>query len=328
MSNERFENARLDKPQAIPPIWLMRQAGRYHRHYQKLRQKHSFMDLCKQPELAAQTALGPIEDFDFDVAILFSDLLFPLAALGMGLHYDPAPRLEWQLTDKTIGRYQPQAEALEALQFQGDAMRATRCLLPKDKSLIGFVGGPWTLFTYAVASRAVTHGALLKQFLQHMVPLLKANIGLQLAGGAEVVMVLDTAAGELAAEQFQHALAPALDELAAAYPQRLAYYSKGTVASHYDALKGPWGGFGFDHRWSLSERLANKRPGLLQGNFDQNLLFADDFNRVLQEWLLPLRALSPQQRRGWVCGLGHGILQHTPERHVRQFVDTIREVFQ
>ena len=83
----RFRNALSRTAQATPPIWLMRQAGRYHRHYQNLRQRHSFMDLCKRPELAAEVALGPVLDFDFDAAILFSDLLFPLEALGMGLQY-------------------------------------------------------------------------------------------------------------------------------------------------------------------------------------------------------------------------------------------------
>src|SRR6266404_8197358 len=87
VGNARFQNALARRAQPAPPIWLMRQAGRYHKHYQALRAKHSFMDLCKQAELAAEVALGPVLDFDFDAAILFSDLLFPLAALGMGLEY-------------------------------------------------------------------------------------------------------------------------------------------------------------------------------------------------------------------------------------------------
>src|SRR5260370_21582895 len=103
IGNERFQNALARRPQCVPPIWMMRQAGRYHRHYQELRQKHSFMDLCKQPELAAQVALGPVMDFDFDAAILFSDLLFPLEALGMGLEYtDHGPQLGWNLNQKSI----------------------------------------------------------------------------------------------------------------------------------------------------------------------------------------------------------------------------------
>ena len=91
MSNLLFRNALKRVSQKTPPIWFMRQAGRYHTHYQNLKKNYSFEDLCKNPELAAQTALGPIEDFDFDVSILFSDILFPLEALGMSLKYNPGP---------------------------------------------------------------------------------------------------------------------------------------------------------------------------------------------------------------------------------------------
>ena len=151
IGNARFQNALARRPQSTPPIWLMRQAGRYHKHYQALRQKYSFMDLCKQPELAAEVALGPVLDFDFDAAILFSDLLFPLEALGMGLEYtDKGPQLGWNLNEQTLPQLRSVEEAWPGLLFQGDAMRATRQRIPSDRSLIGFVGGPWTLFVYAV----------------------------------------------------------------------------------------------------------------------------------------------------------------------------------
>src|SRR5436190_14594390 len=117
----RFQNALARRSQATPPIWLMRQAGRYHHHYQALRAKYSFMDLCKQPELAAEVARGPVMDFGFDAAILFSDLLFPLEALGMGLEYtDHGPELGWNLNEKTLGRLRPIEEAWPQLLFQGD----------------------------------------------------------------------------------------------------------------------------------------------------------------------------------------------------------------
>ncbi len=82
---------------ARPPVWFMRQAGRYHRHYQALRARHEFIELCRNPALATEVTLGPIEEFGFDAAILFSDLLFPLEAMGMGLRYAPGPQLDWHL---------------------------------------------------------------------------------------------------------------------------------------------------------------------------------------------------------------------------------------
>src|SRR5205807_7427603 len=112
--NARFQNALIRRAQPTPPIWLMRQAGRYHKHYQVLRAKHSFMDLCKQPELAAEVAFGPVLDFGFDAAILFSDLLFPLEALGTGLEYtDQGPQLEWKLDENSISRLRSEEHTSE-----------------------------------------------------------------------------------------------------------------------------------------------------------------------------------------------------------------------
>src|SRR4051794_35817704 len=95
----RFEAAILKQNDSRPPIWLMRQAGRYHSHYQELRKKYSFIELCKKPEVACEATLGPIRDFNFDAAILFSDLLFPLEVMGMGLKYDEGPKLDWHLRE-------------------------------------------------------------------------------------------------------------------------------------------------------------------------------------------------------------------------------------
>src|SRR5437660_8163599 len=195
--NARFQNALARRRQPTPPIWLMRQAGRYHKHYQALREKYSFMDLCKRPELAAEVALGPVLDFDFDAAILFSDLLFPLEALGMGLEYtDHGPQLEWRLNEQTISQLRSVEEARPHLLFQGDAVRATRERLPSSRSLIGFAGGPWTLFAYAVEGshkgsliESKKLIALFPRFCAAMVPLLARGVELQLHLAAELVMV-------------------------------------------------------------------------------------------------------------------------------------------
>lgn len=336
--NTRFQNALKGIAQDVPPIWFMRQAGRYHQHYQALRKKHGFMELCKEAELAAEVALGPIQDFDFDVSILFSDLLFPLEAMGMGLKYDPAPKLGWSLTHETLSRLRPWTEALEGLRFQKDAVIRTRGVLPKDKSLIGFVGGPWTLFTYAVEGEhkgnllsAKTQLDLFHRFNETLVPLLEANIQLQLEGGAELVMLFDTAAGELSPMIFKQEVQSYLKRLAARYPRQLGYYSKGTTADHLTDLQKDlnFAGYGVDHRFQLTERLKSRTHGFLQGNFDQALLFCApaEFKRRLDEYLKPFLDLSPEQRRGWVCGLGHGVLPQTPEANVREFVRHVREVF-
>ncbi len=113
-----------------------------------------------------------------------------------------------------------------------------------------------------------------------------------------------------------------------AFPGKLGYYSKGTTPDHYEAVTDErWAGMGYDHRFNISKVLGRTRTGFVQGNFDQALLFSDPgkFKNVLSEYLSEIKDLSPEQRRGWVCGLGHGVLPKTPEENVRSFVRIVRE---
>lgn len=343
MANARFQAALRGEAQSTPPIWFMRQAGRYHTHYQGFRKKHSFMELCKNARLAAEVALGPIEDFDFDVSIFFSDLLFPLEAMGMGLTYTDSrgPELGWHLDSENVMKLRPVDEAIEGLRFQRDALAETRRILPASKSLIGFVGSPWTLFTYAVHGR---HAGSLQEvkakldlfpaFCEKIMPLLIRNIELQFEGGAEIVMVFDTAAGEISPWLYREQILPKLEQLARSYPGKLGYYSKATQQSYFvDPFwkEGLFAGMGIDHRWDLPTTLRGRAPkaGFIQGNFDEALLFTPepDFKKRLYGYLEPLRKLSPEERAGWVCGLGHGVLPKTPEANVRTMIQIVREVF-
>ncbi|MNL21624.1 Uroporphyrinogen decarboxylase [compost metagenome] len=220
--------------------------------------------------------------------------------------------------------------------FQKEAVKATREVLPKDKSLIGFVGGPWTLFVYAAEGshagsliNSKKQISLFPQFMEKMLPLLKENIRLQFEGGAEIVMIFDTAAGEVSPAFFKTHLAPVLKQLIQMYPGKLGYYSKGTQRAFFDQdfLNESWAGMGFDHRWTLPETFSIRNKGFVQGNFDQSLLFMDtpDFTKELNNYIATFKDLSLEQRAGWVSGLGHGVLPKTPEKHVKMFVETVRK---
>lgn len=318
----------------------MRQAGRYHKHYQALRQKHSFMDLCKIPELAAEVAFGPVDEFDFDLAILFSDLLFPLEALGMGLEYtEGGPRLGWYLEDvKSIKKLKSVDDSIGFMDFQKKALSFTREKIPKQKSVIGFVGGSWTLFAYAtngshdgnltVSKRNV---ALRKKFFPIITDFLKRNIALQLESGAEVVMIFDTAAGELSLPDFKEIIVPYVNEFATSFPGKIGYYGKSTTESHIKLVEKikPLAGIGFDHRLNLANSLKKSKKGFIQGNFDQSMLFLEknDFIKYLKKYIKPIKKLSLSDRAGWVSGLGHGVLPKTPEDNVKRFIEVIREEF-
>ncbi len=338
MYNEKFSNVLQGVPQAVPPIWFMRQAGRYHSHYRALREKHSFVDLCKKPELAAEVALGPIKEFDFDIAILFSDLLFPLEALGMGLEYNPGPQLDRQLNEDNIKQLRPVSEAIEHMNFQSESVKATRELLPKNKSLIGFVGAPWTLFTYAVEGshkgglqKAKSKLSLFFEFEKIILDFLYQNIKLQLDAGAEQVVVMDTAAGELNKNMYLSIIAPTIKKIAAQFPKKIAYYSKYTHQGYFQDyfLDQNISGIGFDHRLDLADCLTQERSIFVQGNFDNNMLFCDQdtLKKYLEMDLRKIKELSLEDRNQWICGLGHGVLPKTPEDNIKFVVNFVREYF-
>lgn len=335
-----FNRALKKEVLEVPPIWFMRQAGRYHSHYQGLRAKNSFLELCRKPELACEVALGPVQDFDFDAAILFSDILFPLDVLGFGLDFtDKGPSLEKRLDAQFLKQLLPFEEAWPRLEFQKTALQLTRRALPDSKGLIGFVGGLWTLFTYAVDSdhkppliNSKKEMGLFAPFCERLVPLLTKNIELQFEGGADLVCIFDTSAGELTPFDFQSVVVPQLKKIFDKFPGQILYYSKGTMPDHFEAPAWkalPLLGQGFDHRYDLARVLKSPRSGVVQGNFDQTLLHCDaqDLNQHLDHYLKPLKGLKPEERRGWISGLGHGILPKTPEDNVRRFIDRVRKEF-
>ena len=333
-----FVQALRGETVAAPPIWMMRQAGRYQRSYRERRIKHSFDTLCRTPEIAADVALAAVEEFDFDAGILFSDLLFPLEALGFGLTYEEGPpKLSRRLTPDFCDQLRPLSEALPALAFQAEAVRATRARLPQSKGLIGFVGGPWTLFVYAMEgshtgplTAAKSSPDLYRQFADRLTPLLIGMAREQLEAGADLVMVFDTAAGELSPATFRELTAPDLCAIGAALPGRVGYYAKGLHPAHLaDATwLDDWAVLGVDARWDMSAVLADpKRRTSVQGNFDPALLHMQGpaLERAIDQFIGPVARLTPEARRGWICGLGHGVLPATPEDHVRLFVDRVRE---
>ena len=163
------------------PVWFMRQAGRYHKHYQAIRKDREFMKMCKSPELACEITLGPIEDFKFDAAILFSDLLFPLEHLGMGLNYlQGPPKLAFHVEDEeNLKKIGPIGDATNFYKFQADALSLLKNQLPKGTSLLGFVGAPFTLFSYAACgahagallpAKSALYDGRFESFWQHLRP--------------------------------------------------------------------------------------------------------------------------------------------------------------
>jgi uroporphyrinogen decarboxylase len=328
-----------------PPVWMMRQAGRYHSHYQMLKRHNDFLALCKQPALAAEVALGPVHEFNFDAAILFSDLLFPLEAMGMGLTYDPGPKLAFHIqAPLDVEKLTGGAWRADCMNFQAEAMRLTRARLRADKGLIGFVGGPWTLYVYAAAgSHEKAKDALggldngmYQAFNTKLLDLLAANMALQSRAGAENIALFDTAAGEIDAALYGKHVVPVLADLLARFRKLdahtpVTYYSRGTGPAYWDQLQDlPFQCLGIDWRHDLGEVLAKYGDRwCIQGNVDPEWLHLPyaQLEQQLGDWFTRIKSLPEELRRGWICGLGHGVLQRTPEANVRRFVSLQREIF-
>ena len=237
MTNILFRNALGNQNQKIPPIWFMRQAGRYHNHYQKLKEKYSFEQLCKTPELAAEVANGPINEFDFDVAILFSDILFILEGLGLELAFNPGPQFKQNINSNNLHLFTNIEKAINHMNFQKQALLITREKIAKNKSLIGFVGGIWTLLCFAVGKNKKIiqiedfHLSFMKNTL---LPLIKLNIKLQLDAGAEIVMIFDSNLYDLNSKVFKSEYFLMLKNIADEFPNKVGLYSRGKT---YDDLK-------------------------------------------------------------------------------------------
>ena len=331
MNNNKFYNALNKIPQPTPPIWFMRQAGRYHSHYQQLKEKYTFEELCKNPELAAEVSCGPVDEFDFDVAILFSDILFILEALGLELRFDPGPLFKEHLTFENYNKKNNIENVQEHMKFQEQAIKITKEKLSKDKSLIGFVGGFWTVMRFAIGQNKKNKEfqKFYSEYMQNtLYEALKINIKLQLDAGAEIVMMFDSGIHDLDNNFFQKEYAKLLSSIANLYPNKIGYYIRGKEYNHINhLLELPFAGIGVDSDINLKNLFKDSKHGFTQGNFDETKLLLEPQNLTEELDKFSEHCMTFENLNGWVCGLGHGINKNTPEKNVHLFIETIRKKF-
>lgn len=342
----KFTKALRLENEACPPVWFMRQAGRYHSHYQNLRRQHSFEQLCQDPNLACEVTIGPINDFGFDAAILFSDILFPIEAMGIDLKFDPGPKFSHYLkTTDDLQLYHGGADRAQFMNFQAAALQKIRAALPADKGLIGFVGGLLTLYIFAVdgshkgdltASRAGITDGRFEGFMERILPILLENMVLQAQENIDCLAIMDSAAGELPYDQFQSVYMPYVRELLRQFRGRcphmpVLYYAKNITLEHWDLLAElPIQAMGVDHSLSMPEMMDKYGTDFaLQGNFaPENMTVPpEEFQKICGEYLAMIKDVPVSKRRGWICGLGHGITPQAHEENVRYFLKTFRQFF-
>jgi len=334
--NDTFLRACRRLPTEHTPVWLMRQAGRYLAEYRATRAKAgSFMGLATNPGFATEVTLQPLERYPLDAAILFSDILTVPDAMGLGLSFaqGEGPRFASPVRDEAAVAALA-APDMDKLRYVFDAVTSIRHALKGRVPLIGFSGSPWTLACYMVEGAGSDDYRLVKTMLyarpdlMHRILAINADavatyLNLQIAAGAQAVMVFDSWGGVLADGAFQ---AFSLD-----YTRRvLDRLDRSVPAIVFTKGGGPWleaiaesGADVVGLDWTVSLRLARRRTGdrvALQGNLDPMVLFGGE------------RAVRAEARRviddfgpgpGHVFNLGHGIHQHTPPEAVDALVDEV-----
>jgi len=329
---DRILRAARGEPVDTTPIWIMRQAGRYLPEYREVRKKYSMEEICRTPELTVEVTLQPLRRFDFDAAILFSDLLVPL--WGMGVSFDlvegKGPVLQRTLTPAELAALPPLDPG--QLEFTFEAIRWLRREL--DRPLIGFTGGPFTFASYLIEGRPSrdypktraflhTHSreweALMKRLADNLALYLRA----QIEAGVQMVQVFDSWAGVLSPEDFRDRVKPhlvtQLEQVGGEAPRIYFSTASGHLFPEFATL--PAEVIGLDWRISLPEaKRIFDDAYVLQGNLDPALLLGDE-----EECLARASAIVSEGRdlTGHIFNLGHGILPLTPPDRVQRLVELV-----
>ena len=332
----RFIEACYRRPVDRPPVWLMRQAGRYMDSYQAVRARVSFMELCRSPDLVCEVTLMPIEQLGVDAAIIFSDILVPLEPMGTKVHFDgKGPHVEPAVRSVAdIDRLRGAAEGVaEDVSFVYDAIATTRRALDPAIPLLGFSGAPWTLASYLVEGGTSRHHhelkrliysepAALERLLDKLTGVVIAYLRRQVEAGAQALQVFDTWGGLLDAERWQRWSRP--------YTQRvfqgladldvpLVHYVNGG-AHLIEAMDGlACDVLSMDWRVPLGEvRARTGSRYALQGNIDSAVMRAP-LPGIEREVIRCLDAYGPGP--GHIVNFGHGITPDAAVEAARALVE-------
>lgn len=336
-SRERFLTACECGPLERPPLWIMRQAGRYLPEYRELKAKHGFLKMVRTPELAAEVTLQPMRRFAFDAAILFSDILVIPEALGQGYTFrdEGGIAMERRLEGRSmIEALLPAAAVPERLAYVGAALSILKRELAGSKALLGFGGSPWTLATYMVEGGSSEDFARVKGLfyedrasfellLGRLTEALIAYFRMQVEAGADAIQIFDSWGGAVAGPDYEAASLRWIRAIVASMPKGLPViiYGKGTGAHLHDqafsgarVLSIDWSNDLAAVRRSLPQNVA------VQGNLDPVILSTTpEIARREAERLLE----SLRGAQGHIFNLGHGILPSARIECVQAVVDAV-----
>ncbi len=334
-----FMKACFKQETDVTPVWLMRQAGRYMAEYRAVREKVSFLELCKNPALCAEVMVTAVEKLGVDAAIIFSDLLPILEPMGFHLEFTAGdgPVIHNPIrSPKDVDRVKP-LENMQALQFVADTVTATRASLPEKIPVIGFAGSPFTLASYMIegsGSRNYIHTKTLmysdpvawKELMNKLVDSIALYLNSQIAAGAQCVQLFDSWAGCLSPNEYRTRILPHMHQLLESIVPGVPVINFATGNPMLTSLlRGDNRTVvGLDWRVPLDvgwDMAGNDRA--VQGNLDPTVLFSDlETIRDQVHYVLSQAAGRP----GHIFNLGHGILPGTPVDNVIALVDMVHEL--
>jgi uroporphyrinogen decarboxylase len=333
--NDRLLRACRREPVDRTPVWMMRQAGRYLEEYRRIRRTVSFLQLCKDTDLAAEVSLQPYRILGVDAVIFFSDILVPVEAMGASVELtDKGPELANPIRSQNDVERLRIPDPAGTVPFVGSILRKLRSELSNEVPLIGFAGAPWTLASYMIEGggsktfaeikgMAYREPKTLHLLLTKLSDTVSDYLLFQIESGAQVVQLFDTWAGELNREDYE--------EFALPYTQRI-FEAIGTSVPRILYLNGcstllesmfRSGADVLSVDWRISMEHARERMAgrlALQGNLDPCALLGTR-ERLLEK---TKQILDEAGSRGHILNLGHGILPSTPVENARALVDFVK----
>ncbi len=345
MKNDRFLRALRREPVDCTPVWIMRQAGRYLPEYRATRARAgSFLALAKTPELACEVTLQPLERFELDAAILFSDILTVPDAMGLGLYFveGEGPKFEHPVRSAADVARLAVPDIGTELRYVTDAVSLIRRELDGRVPLIGFSGSPWTLACYMVEGGSSDGFSRIKammyddptslhRLLEVVTEAVIAYLAAQREAGAQALQIFDTWGGVLSPAMYREFSLRYLARIAQELPRGegagrtpLILFGKGN-APHLEALADT-GAEGVGVDWSVTLEEARRRTGgrvALQGNLDPAVLFASP-ERIRAEAAAVLQSYGDGP--GHIFNLGHGITPDVKPDHLKALVDAVHEL--
>jgi uroporphyrinogen decarboxylase len=340
-NRERFNRAARCQAVDRPPVWLMRQAGRALPEYRKLKEKWTFVQLCQNPELAAEVTLQPVRRFGFDAAILFSDILVIPEAMGQKYHFKETGgvQMDFAVTSKADIDKLSVEHLVERLNYVEQALKMLRAELGEKTALLGFTGSPWTLATFMMEGASVPkYSRALQLFredkktffglLEKLTAAVTAYLKMQIATGIDALQIFDSHGGHLAPAEFQEASGRWTNEIisklrAANCQLPIINFSLGTHGNWADLIASGANVIGIDWQTDLAEaRKIIPSHIAIQGNLSPVLLAEAKPDVVAAETKEVLETMHG--RPGHIFNLGHGLTPAAKLENIAALVETVK----